>query len=157
MPSVLFVCSANQFRSPLAAVLFEKKLQAEGKSEGWTISSAGTWVKEKNSAHPAAIQQAKKHDMDLSKHSTREVNGGSIEANDLVIVMTHNQKEALQFEFPAQRSKIVMLSELAGHGEVDVSDPVEKNFAESDDIFADLNHEIDLAYKVIITRATLQR
>ena len=51
MPSILFVCSANRFRSPLAAGILEKALVEEegqktsswsiGKASDWTVSSAG--------------------------------------------------------------------------------------------------------------------
>ena len=41
MPSVLFVCTANQFRSPIAAALFSRKLQDERVSQGWSVGSAG--------------------------------------------------------------------------------------------------------------------
>ena len=157
MPSVLFVCTANQFRSPLAAAIFKKRLQAEGISDQWTVSSAGTWVKEKVKAHPKAIQQALKHNLDLKSHVTREITGEMIEASDLVIVMTHNQKEALQFEFPVQSGKIVMLSELSDHNEVDIPDPAELNFDESTAIFSDLNHAIDQGYYEIIKRTTDKR
>jgi protein-tyrosine phosphatase len=154
MPSVLFVCTANQFRSPLAAAIFKKRLQAEGISDRWTVSSAGTWVKEKVRAHPTAIQQAIKHNLDLRNHVTREITGEMIEAYDIVIVMTHNQKEALQFEFPMQSGKIVMLSELSDHDEVDIPDPAEINFIESTAIINDLTRAIDQGYYEIIKRTT---
>jgi protein-tyrosine-phosphatase len=141
----------------LAAAIFEKRLQAEGISDHWTVSSAGTWVKEKGKAQPKAIQQALKHNLDLKNHVTREITGEMIEANDLVIVMTHNQKEALQFEFPVQCGKIVMLSELSDHDEVDVPDPAEFNFIESTAIFNDLTRAIDQGYYEIIKRTTEKR
>ncbi|MGB9521787.1 MAG: low molecular weight phosphatase family protein, partial [Anaerolineales bacterium] len=42
MPSVLFVCTANQCRSPLAQGLFQ--LALNGQLSGWRIDSAGTWA-----------------------------------------------------------------------------------------------------------------
>ena len=156
MPSILFVCMANQFRSPLAAAFFEKRLLSEGVRNGWTISSAGTWVKEICGAHPAAIREARKIGMDLSQHRSREVTREMIASADLVVVMEHGQKVALQFEFPSERSKIFMLSELAGNGEVNMPDPSSMNFAESDEIAAELSRELNQAYPEIIQRVHAQ-
>lgn len=153
MPTLLFVCMANQFRSPLAAALFEKRLQETGTAKGWTVASAGTWVKNESGAHPIAILEAEKMGLDLSRHVTREVTHAMIEAADLVIVMTRGQKEALQFEFAGQRRKIVMLTELSGNSEADIPDPAQANFAEADKIVADLYAEIDKAFIAIVRRA----
>jgi len=157
MPSVLFVCMANQFRSPLAAALFEKRLQQEGLQDGWMVNSAGTWVEEEGGAHPTAIIEADKMGMDLHSHKTREVTGVMLEAADLVIVMAHGQKEALMFEFPSQRAKIVMLSELTTGCEIDIADPAVKGFAECDEVFAELCTEIETAFGEILRRVNLQR
>jgi protein-tyrosine phosphatase len=153
MPNVLFVCMANQFRSPLAAALFEKRLNQEGSLEGWTVGSAGTWVDSEGGAHPTAIIEARNMGMDLTSHQTREVTYEMISATDLVVVMAHGQKEALQFEFPSQSSKIVMLSELSNGTEVDLQDPALKNFADCDEVFAELCGEMDKAFNEILRRA----
>ncbi len=152
MPNVLFVCMANQFRSPLAAALFEKRLKQGGHWEGWTVGSAGTWVKEESGAHPTAIIEADKIGLDLRSHMTREVTSAMIEAADLVVVMAHGQKEALMFEFSSQRNKIVMLSELSSGSEVDIPDPALKDFAECDEVFAELCSEMDKAFDEIVRR-----
>ena len=45
MPSVLFICSANRFRSPLAAGIFQKALAEEERQRvsTWSIGRAGDW------------------------------------------------------------------------------------------------------------------
>ena len=44
MPAVLFVCSANQCRSPMAEVLFREHLEQMGLADGWRVESAGVWA-----------------------------------------------------------------------------------------------------------------
>jgi len=73
-----------------------------------------------------------------------------------VIVMTRGQKEALQFEFQNQRNQIVMLSELAGNGEVDIPDPSMNGFSEYGEILADLHRKINQAFPEIMRRASLK-
>ena len=156
MPNVLFVCMGNQFRSPLTAALFESRLKQEGSFAGWIVGSAGTWVEGASGAHPTAIIEARNVGLDLSKHHTREVTYEMIAAADLVVVMTHGQKEALQFEFASQRSKIVMLSELSTGTEVDLQDPALKDFADCDEVFAELCSEMDKAFNGIVRQVTLK-
>ena len=157
MPSVLFVCMANQFRSPLAAAYFQNRLNQEGLAEGWTVSSAGTWVKEAVGAHPAAGHIAEKMGLDLSAHITREVTHEMLNDADLVIVMEHGQKEALQFEFADQRKKIIMLTELSGGIAFDIPDPVMDDFTTSGPIAATLFTEIDHGFAEIARRARRAR
>jgi protein-tyrosine phosphatase len=45
MPSVLFVCRANQFRSPLAAACLQRAIKQVGTGTDWVVESAGTWTK----------------------------------------------------------------------------------------------------------------
>lgn len=44
MPSVLFACTANRFRSPIAAARFSHCLQNEVDVQDWRVGSAGTWA-----------------------------------------------------------------------------------------------------------------
>lgn len=45
MPSVLFVCTANMCRSPMAMVLFRRRLDQAGLASGWRVESAGAWAR----------------------------------------------------------------------------------------------------------------
>ena len=132
MPSILFVCTANQIRSPMAAAMFRAALSAhpERRSQNgvegqeWRVESAGTWVKEGLPANRAAQQVMRELGLDLSHHRTRCVTGELLRQFDLILVMERNHKEALRVEFPALRGRIRLCSELAG-GEWDVPDCAE--------------------------------
>lgn len=153
MPEILFVCTENQFRSPLAAALFEKRLRENGIREGWKVRSAGTWVTRNTGAHPVALREGKKWGLDLSQHATHEVTASLVASADLVIVMTQGQKEALQFEFPGQQQKICMLTELNGIEDGEIPDPVMTDLGTAEAFIEDLSAEIDKAYDEILRRA----
>ncbi len=110
MPSVLFVCMANRFRSPLAAALFQKSLQEKGASAGWQVGSAGTWASPGQPALPSVLAAARDLGLDLSGHQSARVDEAMLNAYDLILVMQSSQKEALQSEFPSLYEHIYLLS-----------------------------------------------
>ncbi len=122
MPTILFVCTANICRSPMAMALFQRKLQTRGMAAGWQVTSAGTWALEGKPAAEHGQTLMKELGMDLSAHRARTVTGPMLEDADLILTMEHNQKEAMCAEFPAEAPRIFLLSELSGYPR-DVPDP----------------------------------
>jgi protein-tyrosine phosphatase len=123
MPSVLFVCMANRFRSPLAAALFRRQLEARGMAELWQVSSAGTWAETGLPALGQAREAALQYGLDLSGHRSRRVDRQLLAGQDLVLVMQASQQEALLTEFPEFRESIQMLSKAAEARTYDIPDP----------------------------------
>jgi protein-tyrosine phosphatase len=128
MPNILFVCTANQFRSPMAAAYFTRKLTSTETAGTWKVGSAGTWTPAGMPAHQQAVETAAKLDLDLSAHRTREVNAALLAAADLVVVMEYGHKEALETDFPAVRGRAVLLGSLANIPGGEISDPAWNNF-----------------------------
>lgn len=123
MPSILFICTANICRSPMAAALFRKILQEKGISEGWRIESAGTWPLAGQPAVEKTQKVVRKHGMDISDHRSKGVNRHLMEAFDLILTMEKGQKEALMVEFPEYAKKNFLISEMVGIFE-DIEDPI---------------------------------
>ncbi len=83
MPSVLFVCTANRFRSPLAAGIFKKALAEEerqrasswniGKASDWDVTSAGLYTVPLLPVLPDVLEAAGQLGIDLSDHRSRPV------------------------------------------------------------------------------------
>ncbi len=125
MPSLLFVCTANQTRSPIAAALFMAQLKQAGQLAGWRIESAGTWVTDGLPASRTAQRVMQSMQLDLSKHRTRCVTAALLAPFDLILVMEAGHKEALQVEFPAIARRVYLLSEMVGAtaNPADIADP----------------------------------
>ncbi|MFN8488760.1 MAG: hypothetical protein U0350_14255 [Caldilineaceae bacterium] len=124
MPGILFVCTGNQCRSPVAEVLFKRQIEHSAALRDWRIESAGTWAYTGNAAHPQMRQAAQEVGLDLRQHRARRIEDvPALAAFDLILVMERSHKEALQAEFPALRQRIYLLSELAGPP-YDISDPI---------------------------------
>ncbi len=124
MPSVLFVCSANQIRSPLAEAAYKKCLELDGVIKDWDISSAGIWTRPGLPPFPTMKETAKDLGLNIDSHRTRPVTLELLSRQDLILVMEVGQKEALRIEFPDQSSKIYLLAEVVDGKVYDIPDAV---------------------------------
>jgi protein-tyrosine phosphatase len=124
MPSILMICTANQFRSPIAAACLKKELGAALPGEIWLVESAGTWAVEGLPASRLMLKLAGRLGLDgLAEHLTRQVSAHMLEDFDLLIVMDSGHKEALSTEFPYLRERIYLLTEISGCMGYDIPDP----------------------------------
>lgn len=123
MPSILFVCTGNEYRSPIAAACFCKLLKTQSTEERWRIGSAGTWTIPNRPVPLEAVQNAILLGLDIEGHRTQVITHSLLEAYDLVLSMERGHKEALRVEFPAVRTHVYLLSEMAGDMPFDIPDP----------------------------------
>jgi protein-tyrosine-phosphatase len=122
MPSVLFVCTANICRSPMASALFRHLLESDPDGNEWRVESAGTWALEGRPAAEKSLQVLEKLGLDLRAHRSRSVDLPMLRSFDLILTMEAGHKEALCAEFPELAGRVFRLSEMAGL-EYDIEDP----------------------------------
>jgi protein-tyrosine phosphatase len=145
MYSVLFVCTGNQYRSPIAAEAFRVQLMRDGRSAQWQVSSAGTWTSSGHHAPPAAVELARSCGVDIDGHTTRMLDAKMLEDADLVFVMEQGHKESIQVEFPFARKKIHLLSQVVEGVEYDIPDPAGAS-GEAKNIISELVEMIRAGY-----------
>jgi protein-tyrosine phosphatase len=148
MPRILFVCTANLYRSPLGAALLSQKLGAEGGSRRWRVASAGTWTVPGQHVPARALAAARARGIDLSGHRTRQVDHDLLTKFDLILVMEKGHREALCIEFPFIQPKIHLLSELADQLTYDIADPAKPSL-EIEEIVSEMSRLIERAYPAI--------
>ena len=91
--NVLFVCTGNTCRSPMAAALFNKI--AVERNLDVRIESAGVFANDGDGASAEAIVVMKKYDIDLLGHHSQTINTELIEKSDLILTMTAAHKMLL--------------------------------------------------------------
>jgi len=123
MPSILFVCTANQCRSPMAQAMLSAKVAALNQRDECIVGSAGTSAAEGIMATPFARRVMAERGLDLESHRSRGVTASLLESADLILTMTRNHREALCVEFPQVEHKIHLLSDLIDQT-FDIDDPI---------------------------------
>lgn len=120
MPSILFVCTANICRSPMAMAIFKSKVENDGLN--WRIESAGTWATNGIAASLNSQQVLNNFGIDLSHHASRSVEDILLDEFDIILVMEQGHKEALSVEYPNISDRIYLIYEMIGFKK-DVHDP----------------------------------
>ena len=115
--NILFVCTGNTCRSPMAAGIMEKLAEENGLLA--RIESAGLFATDAESATAEAIEALKKYDVDLSEHKSQQITPELIEKSDLIITMTEAHKLLLQDLAKEKTCTVCELGDLDG----EIEDP----------------------------------
>jgi protein-tyrosine phosphatase len=129
MPSVLFVCTANICRSPMAEAILKSKVAEEENASGWRVESAGTWASGGQPAAKFSRQVMQERGLDINNHRSQSITRELMQSFDLILTMEKNHKEALRAEFPEFAERAYLLSEMSGDSH-DVDDPIGRSKAD---------------------------
>ena len=112
--TVLFVCTGNTCRSPLAEVL-ARKLAAERGLTNVTFASAGTGALDGAPANDASILVGIERGVDLSRHRARSLTPQLIAEGTLILALSSSHIAAIQRIVP--NANVQLLDEYASNGE----------------------------------------
>lgn len=108
--NVLFVCTGNICRSPLAEQLFRSQLKT--RSRLISTTSAGTYANPGEAMTEQAAALSRQYGGDPSQHQASEVAAGRINAANLVVTMTREHRAEVVSMVPRSSRKTFTLREL---------------------------------------------
>jgi len=146
MNSVLFICSANICRSPMAMGLLRSMV--DDASDQWKIESAGVW--DMGGQQVAANTQLvlKERGIDLNDHTSRTVTATMLSEFNLILVMEDTHKEVLKLAFPEYTDRFFMLSEMVGEF-FEIVDPIGGSLTDFEETALEMEWILTEGFKMI--------
>lgn len=124
MKTILFVCTGNVCRSPMAEGLFRHLVRGRG---DYTVLSAGVGAVNGQPPSLHAIQALKDLGMDISRQRSRTLTADLVARADYIFGMTHGHVNTIALLYPQAAEKTFLLREFDDTLEVyekDISDPI---------------------------------
>jgi protein-tyrosine phosphatase len=113
---VLFVCTGNSCRSPLAEHLFRHRLAARMNTtiadlavQGYLIASAGTAAAVGMSASAGTLDELSRRGIDARTHRSRPLTVELLQQAERIYVMTPEHRAAVRALMPSADSRIALL------------------------------------------------
>lgn len=129
---LIFVCTGNTCRSPMAEAIFRNLYQ----EDDIKVYSRGLVVLFGEPINPKAEVVLKKHDLELSNHISKGLKESEIDENTLLLTMTEDQKRKIQQDYPNAKN-VYSIKEYAGEMG-DVVDPYGGTLLEYEECFGEL-------------------
>ena len=117
--SVLFVCTGNTDRSPLAAAVFSRRLaerlrcdESALESRGFVVSSAGIEARDGHPASPSAQKVASEwpvRPLELEEHRSRKLTETLVDGATQIVCMERWQLEEILAFFPGRAADVRLL------------------------------------------------
>jgi len=152
MYKVLFVCTANICRTPIAEYYLNHLVKKEELEELIMVESAGTWAMEGMPAAEFSQQVCANEGLDLSNHRSQPIDLYLMKEADLVLCMSSEHKNDLSQIFPHLEDKIFTLKEYSNQNtqnSISIADPYGRSIDKYQETYKLITGEIDRIFAVI--------
>ena len=142
---ILFVCTGNTCRSPIAAAIMNKI--AKENEMDVTASSAGIFAEVGSGASENAVKAMRFYGISLKDHKSTQLSEAMINESDLVLTMTEGQRAMIEGYAP---DKIFSLYGFFGYGDYEITDPYGGDLSEYEQVAEEIYDVlVDLAEALV--------
>ncbi len=128
MKTILFICTGNICRSPMAEGLFRNAVRGRGK---YKVISAGVGAVNGQPPSLHAVNALRDLGLDITGQRSRMLTGQLVQEADYIFGMTRGHVDAVSLLYPASSEKCFLLREFdetLDFYEKDISDPIGGSF-----------------------------
>jgi len=122
MKTILFICTGNVCRSPMAEGIFRQAVQGRG---NYRVISAGLGAMEGQAPSAHAVEAVRELGIDISRQRSRMLTPQLVAQADYIFGMTHSHVDTVMLLYPQAAEKTFLLREFD-----DTLDPFEKDISD---------------------------
>ena len=145
MTTILFICTGNTCRSPMAEYILRDLAEKAG-TKDLSVSSAGLFAADGIAASTNARYALEMLGQNLIPHRSRLVALPMVEQSDLVLGMTQEHKRELIERFPDHNRRLYTLGEIIEEPNLEINDP----FGQSGRIYQQTAWQLQSALKKLL-------
>jgi RpiB/LacA/LacB family sugar-phosphate isomerase len=139
MKTVLFVCTGNVCRSPMAEALFRRATSGRG---AFRALSAGLGAMNDQPPTPHSVQAMRELGVDISTHRSLTLTAELVQQADYIFGMTHSHVDTIVLLYPQAADKTFLLREFdesLDPFEKDIGDPIGGSY----EVYENCRHQIE--------------